>query len=274
MIWRVADRELVFEKVLVMGIINATPDSFSDGGKYDKPLEAAKRAALMVSQGADVIDIGAQSTRPGAKAIDAQEEWRRLEPTLRAVVEAVDVPVSVDTFFPEVAKKAIECGASIINDVTGFSSPDMRALAAETNAGCIVTHCDDVSSRSDCVAAVRAFFEERMAQLENKGVASERLCFDCGIGFGKTRQQEIELVSRMDELRAGERPLLAAFSRKRMIAHCLPYDTEPRDRDHGTTAAHVFAILSGANILRVHNVEAAVQCAAVAEKFGCRRNFD
>lgn len=268
MIWKAGSREISLDRVLVMGILNATPDSFSDGGLYTDAQKAAQRAAQMAAQGADIIDIGAQSTRPGSRPIDASEEWQRLESVLKAVIESVDIPISVDTFYPEVAARAVGYGASIINDITGFQSQQMRKIAAETGAGCVVMHSDDITQLPDYTVAVREFFEKRIDDLVREGVSREQICLDCGVGFGKTREQEIELTAHMNRLRAGDRPLLAAVSRKRMTAYCLPYDTSPDERDHATTAAHVFAILSGANILRVHNVSAAVQCIGVAEKLG------
>lgn len=249
-----------------MGIINATPDSFSDGGLCLSAQNAAIEAEKMQILGADIIDIGAQSTRPGYEKISAQEEWARLCPVLAEIKKRVSLPVSVDTFCVETARKALENGASIINDVTGFSDPEMIFLAAETGAGCIVMHDRNIENEPDCIGAVRGFFEERFETLTRAGIKPENICFDPGMGFGKTRAQDTEIAANIGKTRVHGRPLLAALSRKRMIAECIPYATEPKDRDFGTAAAYALSIAAGADIIRIHNVEAGVQCAAVADR--------
>lgn len=270
--WKIKDGIISLDRVLIMGILNATPDSFSDGGKYTDAHTAAKRAAEMVGMGADIIDIGGQSTRPGAQKISEKEEWERLRDVIAAVRQAVSVPISVDTFYPYVAIKAIEAGASIINDVTGFENEEMCAAAAQTGAGCVVMHCADITENADCIHSVGSFFERKAVKMEQMGIDRACLCFDPGIGFGKTREQEFELCARIGELRTGENPIMAALSRKRMIGACLAHDTRPDERDYGTTAAHAMAIESGADIIRVHNVEAAAQCIGVMSKLAAAKN--
>lgn len=250
------------QRAAIMGILNVTPDSFSDGGLHSDAVAAVDRFVELAAQGCAVVDIGGQSTRPGHTAITADEEWSRLSPVLTRL-EALrksrrSLPlISVDTYYPEVAARALEAGADIINDVSGLGDPDMRRIIARHEAGCVLMHCEDISGRDEPVAAVRDFFARRVEDCADSGIAPERICLDCGIGFGKTREQEVVLLERMGECRANGLPLLAAASRKRVIAHLMGVDLPPDQRDEATHCAHLAAVASGANMVRVHDAEGA-----------------
>lgn len=256
-------------RAAVMGIVNLTPDSFSDGGRLSDAEAAAEHILAMVQCGCAVIDIGGQSTRPGHTAISCEEEWRRIAPTLKLLGqlrhEEIDLPlISVDTYYPYVARKALEAGADIINDVTGFADPDMRKIAAEYGAGCVVMHSDDITDCGDPIPAVRGFFALRVEECVHDGIDPRCICLDCGIGFGKTREQEVELLRRMGECRVEGLPLLAAASRKRVIAHMMGVDVPPDQRDEATHRVHLMAVEAGADMVRVHDAKGA--CASLKRK--------
>ena len=249
-------------RAAVMGIVNLTPDSFSDGGKLNGSQEGMERILSLARCGCAVVDIGGQSTRPGHTAISYDEEWLRIAPTLRLLREhrqrGVKMPlISVDTYCPAVARQALDCGADIINDVTGFADPDMRRLAAEYGAGCVIMHSGDITACDDPVSAVREFFVRRVEECVRDGIDRRCICLDCGIGFGKTRGQEVELLQRMGECRVEGLPLLAAASRKRVIAHIMGIDVPPDQRDEATHKAHLTAVNAGADMVRVHDAEGA-----------------
>jgi len=246
----------------VMGILNVTPDSFSDGGCHNNVEAAVARYLELAGQGCAVVDIGGQSTRPGHTAITADEEWQRIAPVLSRLDELrkndPGLPlISVDTYYPEVAERALETGADIINDVTGLGDSTMRKLIARYGAGCVLMHCEDITDCANPVAAVREFFARRVEDCINDGIAPECICLDCGIGFGKTREQEVILLRRMGECRAKGLPLLAAASRKRVIAYIMGEDVPPHQRDKATHRAHLDAVRSGADMVRVHDAEGA-----------------
>lgn len=262
-------------RTAVMGILNATPDSFSDGGKYQEPEQAAIRARQMEEEGADLIDIGAQSTRPGHVPISAEEEWGRLEPVLRSVRRAVAVPLSIDTYYPSVARAALACGADILNDVSGGETNGLPELAAETGAALILMHAgkgaDDDGEGQDAVETVRAYFERVLRLAERVGLPRERLCLDPGIGFGKGRRGDLRLAACLPELLRGlpETAVLFGASRKRVTAFfsVAEGETPPAfdQRLGGTIAIHTAAQLGGAHILRVHDVAPAVQAARLID---------
>lgn len=265
---------LDFERTRVMGIINVTPDSFSDGGIYTSVQDFSFAVKRMERDGADVIDIGGQSTRPGSARLSAQEEWSRLDAVLTAVCAMTALPISIDTYHPEVAKKAVICGASIINDVSGFESEEMRSVAAEYGCGCVVMHSEDISHRHDPVERVRDFFERRVEQCLASGIRRESICLDVGIGFGKTRVQDLELIRCMGQTRVHDLPILSALSRKRVIAYCLEQggvELAPSKRDTATVAANTAAVFAGADMIRVHDVPSGYQCALVVS--GIRNNY-
>jgi len=248
-------------KAYVMGILNVTPDSFSDGGLFFSPEQAVRHALDMRDDGADIIDIGAQSTRPGNTRISSEQELERLLPVLKQLRNRLDIPVSVDTFHPQVAAAALENGVDILNDVTGFDDPAMVDVAAKSDCGCIVMH--HTGADSNIVVAVHQYFMKQLDMLSQRGIASERICFDPGIGFGKTHEQNLLLLANVGKLRAGECALLIAASRKRVIGgECgnPPFE----ERLAGTIAAHSIAVVDGADVVRAHDVRESVQSTKIA----------
>lgn len=257
------------KKTYVMGILNYTPDSFSDGGLYFTPEAALEHALKMQAQGADIIDIGANSTRPDAKILTADEEEERLMPVLEAVCGKVTAAVSVDTFYPSCAKAALEAGADIINDVSGVFNPEIAKLAAEYGAGYIVMHnpCGadtQAEYENGVVADVRKFFVDALNLAAECGLPKEQLCLDAGFGFGKSFEDNLELLREGQWLKFKGVALLAAASRKRFIGSAAN-QPESSLRDAGTVAAHTAAIAGGADIIRVHDVFSGVQGARVAD---------
>lgn len=245
-----------------MGILNVTPDSFSDGGKYLDPEKALAHALEMERDGADFIDVGGQSTRPGYTAVSPEEEWARIKEVLSGLVEGTGLAISVDTFYPQVAEKALACGAHIINDVSGFGDDMLRAVAG-SGCGCVVMHPKGAEA-GDILAEVRAFFEERRETAGRLGIALDHLCFDPGIGFGKTMEDNFRLIARVEEAKLPGAAYLMAASRKRVTG--APCGNPPfAQRLPATIAAHTAAILGGADFIRVHDVRESVQAARMAD---------
>ncbi|OJY35362.1 MAG: dihydropteroate synthase [Rhizobiales bacterium 65-9] len=249
----------------VMGVVNVTPDSFSDGGQFHAPERAIARVAELIAQGADIIDIGAESTRPygDAQAVDADEEMARLAPVLPEAAR-LGVPISIDTMKASVARWAIGQGATILNDVWGLQrDPDMARVAAETGAPIIVMHNRDAADPAiDIMADIDAFFARSLAIAARAGVARERIVLDPGVGFGKTPAQSIETLARLERLRAFGLPFLVGASRKRFIASVSP--APPDKRIGGSIAAHIVAMQAGAAIVRAHDVAETLQAMKVA----------
>ncbi len=261
-VFRAMGRELPLTRTYVMGILNVTPDSFSDGGKYFQPEKALARALEMKEQGADIIDIGGQSTRPGYTAVSPREEWERIQETVSAVVKGTGLLVSVDTFYPQVAQKALEAGAHIINDVAGFPR-EMLEAAAGSGCGCVVMHpCG--SQGGDILDEVRNFFQRRLEEAAQLGIRMESLCLDPGVGFGKSLQENLRLIAQVEKTRIPGAAYLMAASRKRVTG--APCGDPPFDeRLPATVAAHTAAILGGADMIRVHDVKEGVQAARMAD---------
>lgn len=232
-----------------MGIVNVTPDSFSDGGDNFSPENAVKTAVQMEKNGADIIDLGAQSTRPGCTVITAEEEWERLKPVLNGLKGKISVPLSADTFYPEVAEKAVEGGVSIINDVSGVISPQMAQIVKKTGAGWIIMHNGEGDTEE-----VKAFFEKSARELDQLGINRNQICFDMGIGFGKTRKQDMSLISNISKYKLSGYPLLLGTSRKRVIKEGSGQEN-PKERIYGNISADTAAIFGGVNIVRIHDVE-------------------
>ncbi|HZK39481.1 MAG TPA: dihydropteroate synthase [Clostridia bacterium] len=257
-------------RTYLMGILNVTPDSFSDGGVYLQPEQALARALEMQTQGADILDIGAQSTRPGAQPVSAQEEIERLAPVLDALKGKVCVPISVDTFFPEVATFALNKGASIINDVSGKVNPKMADIIKSTGAGWVIMHngggaeATHVHYEGGVLKAVRKFFEDALVQIEHLGLDKEQICLDPGIGFGKSQSENMALLRRLKELKTQGIALLTGASRKRVIATATG-EEDAAKREAGTIAAHTAAIAGGTDIIRVHDVSRGLQGARMAD---------
>lgn len=261
------------KKTHVMGILNFTPDSFSDGGDYFSAQKAAERAVQIEALGADIIDIGANSTRPGAEILDAKSELARLESVLPAVCGAVNIPVSVDTFYPECAEYALKSGAGIINDVSGTFNTEIAELVKQYDASLVVTHNPCGASEvqdynGSVVAAVRAFFLECIGRAAQCSLPLEALCLDPGIGFGKSDEDNLEIIRNINWLKINPCALLFAASRKRVTALNR---TDPKDRDFSSVSANTAAVAGGADIIRVHNITAGVDCARMADRI-YRRN--
>lgn len=258
------------KKTYVMGILNYTPDSFSDGGIYFTPEKALEHALEMQSQGADIIDIGANSTRPDAVILGAAEEKERLVPVIEAIRSNVTAAISVDTFYPVCAEAALRAGADIINDVSGVFNPETAKLAAKYGAGYVVMHnpCGSaaVSEYPDGVVAdLRKFFVDALELAAKFGLSKEQLCLDPGFGFGKTYEDNLEILRNLRWLKFKGVALLAAGSRKRFIGKATGEENSAL-RDSGTVAAHTAAIAGGADIIRVHDVFSGVQGARVADE--------
>ena len=262
-----------FPRPSVMGVINVTPDSFSDGGVHLDPDAAAAAARRMVDEGAAIVDIGGESTRPGSDGISLDEELRRVIPVLERI--AGEVPVSIDTAKPEVARRALALGAALVNDVTAFrSDPGLADVCAERDAYVCLMHMQgeprtmqDDPRYDDVASEVASFLEERMRFAIGRGVREDRICLDPGIGFGKTLEHNLELIRRLDVLLALGRPVLIGFSRKSSLRKLVGGD----DLVGASVAAAVAAFEHGATILRVHDVRAHVDALTVANAFGGRR---
>lgn len=257
------------QRTYIMGVLNYTPDSFSDGGLYNTPEAALKHALLMQEQGADIIDVGANSTRPDAVILSAKEERERIAPVLETLCRSLDVAVSADTFYPSCAKAALEAGVSIINDVSGVFNPEIAALCKEYGAGYIVMHnpCGSAQTAEypgGVVNAVRSFFLDSLTLAAQSGLDKSHLCLDMGLGFGKKYEDNLELLRETQWLKFKGVALLAAGSRKRFVGRASGIE-DSAQRDYGTVAAHTAAIAGGADIIRVHNVSAALQGARVAD---------
>lgn len=260
MIWNCRDKKIECAKAtLIMGIVNVTPDSFSDGGEYNDASCAIAHALELVEQGADIIDLGAQSTRPGYVEISADEEIARLEPVLTELRKKTDAPISVDTYFPEVARRVLELGADIVNDVSGVINVDMANVVKEFGAGWIVMHNGEGS-----INEVKAFFENSLNEIIALGIDRSQICLDMGIGFGKTREQDKELIANIEKYRIEDVPILLGTSRKRVIGEGSN-QKEPQKRVYGNISADTVAILGGANIIRLHDVENEIQGILMAQ---------
>jgi dihydropteroate synthase len=259
-----------FRRPAVMGVLNVTPDSFSDGGRFLEPVAALAHARQMAQEGADVIDVGGESTRPGSEPVGADEELRRVMPVLERLVAQLDIPLSIDTSKARVAGAALSAGATFVNDVWALRADDRLA---ETVAGAGAELClmhmqgDPKTMQStpryeDVVSEVKAFLEERLAFAVGEGILEERIWLDPGIGFGKTLEHNLELLQRLDAIVAIGRPVLVGASRKRFIG-ALTGRSEP-DRAAGTVAANVIALERGATMFRVHDVAETRDALAVA----------
>jgi len=257
---------------LVMGILNVTPDSFSDGGQFLDPAKAIAHAGALAEQGADILDIGAESTRPygGAAPVSAEQEIARLTPVLPAVVK-LGLPVSIDTIKASVAAWALDQGVAIVNDVWGLQrDPDMAPLIAVRGVPVIVMHNRDRADETlDIVAEVAAFFSRSLEIADRAGIARDRIVLDPGIGFGKTPEQSIVCLARLAEFKRFGLPLLVGASRKRFINTVAP--SAPDDRIGGSIASHLMAVENGAAIIRAHDVKETVQALRVAAAIGSAR---
>jgi dihydropteroate synthase len=257
------DHLLRLGRPAVMGIVNVTPDSFSDGGRFIESGLAISHARTLIVDGADILDIGAESTRPGAPAISAEEEWSRLKAVLPEVV-ALGIPVSIDTMKADIARRAIALGIRIVNDVWGLQrDPGMAHVAAEHDAGLVIMHNREAADPAiDILEEIEKFFTRSLKIAAAAGIRPERIVLDPGIGFGKTPEQSIRVLAQLPRLKSFGFPLLVGLSRKRFIATISP--SKPDQRVGGSLAANLFAAAQGASILRVHDVFETVQALRVA----------
>ena len=246
----------------IMGVVNVTPDSFSDGGTFDDDADAVRHARRLVEEGAAIVDVGGESTRPGAAPVPAQEELRRVVPVVEGIAAlGLDARISVDTMKLEVARAAVDAGATYVNDVTAFRhEPDLAGLVADRGLDCCLMHMlgeprtmQQDPRYDDVVSDVKAFLEERLAAAVAAGVAEERVQLDPGIGFGKTLEHNLALLRALDQFAALGVPLLAGLSRKAMIGR-LTGREDPALRAAGSAAAALIAVQKGAAIVRVHDV--------------------
>jgi dihydropteroate synthase len=245
-------------RTLVMGILNVTPDSFSDGGSYFEPEKALARARTLIDDGADIVDIGGESSRPGSQPVPVDEELRRVVPVVQALAADARVPLSIDTTKPEVADACLRLGARIVNDITGLRNPEMLAVAARHNAAAVIMHMRGMPRNmqldpvyDDVVAEVREFLAERATAAREAGIAD--LAIDPGIGFGKTAAHNFELLRRLEEFTSLGLPVLVGPSRKSFLGALQGQEATSR-RLEGTLAAVVIAAMKGACVVRVHDV--------------------
>lgn len=271
-IWMARGRRLdAGRRTLVMGVLNVTPDSFSDGGLYADPARAAERARVMIAEGADLLDVGGESSRPGASPVRADEERRRVRPVIEAVRAFSDLPISVDTRKAAVAQAALEAGADLINDISALTAdPEMPDVAARYGAGVILMHMRGTPETmqrdpryESVVGEVRAYLAARVEDLAARGLARETMAVDPGIGFGKTLEHNLRLLARLEDLAALGRPVVVGVSRKSFLGRLT--GREPGERLAGSLAAAAWAAARGARVLRAHDVKETCDLARVVD---------
>lgn len=269
--WRIREGTIALDRPVVMGILNLTPDSFSDGGRFLGLDDAVRRAREMAAEGADLIDLGGESTRPGAAEVSAHEEAARVVPVLRALRDALDLPLSVDTRKAAVAREALAAGAQVVNDVSGLADPGMADAVAPSGAGLVLMHMrgtpatmQGLADYADVVEEVGAELASSLARADAAGIARERVVLDPGIGFAKTAEQNLLLIASLRRLEARlGRPVLLGASRKAFIGGLLG-GVPAAERDAGTVGACVAGMARGARLFRVHDVRGARQALDVA----------
>ncbi len=259
--------------VRLLGILNVTPDSFSDGGLFLSPAAAVRQALRLIAEGADAIDIGGESSRPGAKPVPAAEELRRVIPVIKALRKKTRQPISIDTYKPMVAAAALAAGANVINDITGLRDPAMLKLVARARCQVILMHMQGLPGTMqrrphyhDVVQDISKFFHKQLTAAERAGVKRSRIILDTGIGFGKTVQHNLTILKRLNEFKLFGLPIMIGASRKSFIGKLTSVPTNQRLA--GTLAAHLIAVQNGASWLRVHDVSAHRQALTIATKLG------
>jgi dihydropteroate synthase len=269
--WKCRDRTLAFgERPLIMGILNVTPDSFSDGGRHFETQQAVDWGLRMADDGADILDVGGESTRPGAAEVSPEEEAARVVPVVEALHGKTEAAISVDTMKAPVARQALDVGACIINDVSALShDPDMPAAARDTGAGVVLMHMQGTPRTmqqnpryDDVVAEVAGFLESRVAGLVAEGLDRDTMAVDPGIGFGKTVAHNVELLARLDALKAIGVPVVVGLSRKSFLGKLTGREVD--ERLAGSLSALVFCLLNGADVMRVHDVRESLDAMKVA----------
>jgi len=265
-VWKLANRELrLGDRTLLMGVLNVTPDSFSDGGRYADPDRAFARACELEEQGADIIDIGAESTKPGSERITAAVELQRLVPVLKRLRDAITIPISVDTYKAEVAERALELGAAIINDPSGLTfEPQLARIVSNHNAGLVINHMrgrpeswGKLGPMPDPIASIGRDLDAAISRARHVGIDKSRIVVDPGLGFGKRKEQNSVILARLQDFGPLDLPIMTGPSRKSFLAH-----PDPEENRFATAAAVTVSILGGAHIVRVHEVR---EMRAVAE---------
>lgn len=257
-------------RTLIMGILNVTPDSFSDGGKYNSVQAAVDQANLMVAEGADIIDIGGESTRPDAMKVDIEEELKRVIPIIEAVSASVNVPISIDTYKSDVARNALIAGAHILNDIWGLKEdPEMGRVAQQFNSPIILMHNRKVTQYNDFIPDVIADLQDSIRLAEQAGIIKEQIILDPGIGFAKTMDHNIQLMSHLDHISELGYPVVLGTSRKSFIQRTLGLPAD--DIIEGTAATVVLGITQGCDIMRVHDVQAISRVARMTDAITRRR---
>ncbi|HEV8571660.1 MAG TPA: dihydropteroate synthase [Actinomycetota bacterium] len=271
LLWRCGPQTIdCAERTRVMGVLNVTPDSFSDGGRFFDPEAGVTRGVEMAAQGADFLDVGGESTRPGSETVPEEEERRRVIPVIKRLVAELDIPISIDTRKPAVAAAALEVGATIVNDVTAGADPRTFEVAREAGAGLVLMHMrgepatmQQLTDYQDVVTDVRDYLSQRVEAAVAAGLDRELLCVDPGLGFAKTEEQSLRLIRETDAFLSIGRPVLVGPSRKSFIGWAL--DLPVDERVEGTMAAVVFAVARGAHIVRVHDVKEAARAVRVTD---------
>ena len=272
MLWKTRTRTFdLSRRALIMGVVNVTADSFSDGGEFEDPDAAITHGRLLAEQGAEIIDVGGESTRPGATPVSEEEELRRVMPVVSALAGDPRFVVSIDTMKPGVARAAVEAGAEIVNDVTGLRTPAMREVARESGAGAIIMHMQGTPADmqlapryENVVAEIREFFRQTLTACVACGMDPLRLAFDPGIGFGKTLEHNLSLIRSIGALRVEDRPLVLGASRKSFIGKVIG-SANPADRAWPTVALTSFGRERGANVFRVHDVRPNAEALRMSE---------
>ncbi|MDR1628229.1 MAG: dihydropteroate synthase [Oscillospiraceae bacterium] len=254
------------KKTYIMGILNVTPDSFSDGGKWLNAQKAIKRAFEIEKEGANILDIGAQSTRPGYTKISPDEELDRLFPVLEGIKRKLNIPISIDTFYPKTASEALLMGADIINDVYGFENEGMFEVCKGSDCGIIITYGFEGIE-------MKNFFENKLKKAANFGIDLQRMCFDPGIGFSKNYQDDLDIIKNIKKYKIPQNAFLVGVSRKRVIGYTCG-NPPAQDRVAGSLSAGVIASINGADILRVHDVKETVQALKISDKICKEREKD
>ncbi|MGB9595907.1 MAG: dihydropteroate synthase [Candidatus Poribacteria bacterium] len=258
-------------RTLVMGILNVTPDSFSDGGLFVNVESAIEHAKKMIQDGADIIDIGGESTRPGAEAISIDVELSRVIPVISELSKSTDVCISIDTYKPEVAEIAIDNGACMVNDISAISDPKMAKVVAKSGVPIVLMHKKGTPKDmqisphyNSLIDEIKKYLQDKVNMAERSGISSDKIIIDPGIGFGKTVEHNLEILRRLNEFKSLGKPILIGTSRKSFIGKILNID-DPKERIDGTSATVAIAIANGADIIRVHDVKQMKMVAQIAD---------
>lgn len=261
------------QKTYIMGILNVTPDSFSDGGQFFNKDKAVEQAFRMIEDGADIIDVGGESTRPGAAEVSVKEEINRVVPIIKAITKQASVPVSIDTYKASVAEAAVSAGASMINDISGLRfDPEMPDLAAKSKVPVVIMHIQGTPKNMQrhpyykaLIPEIMDYLREGISIARRSGISDEKIIIDPGIGFGKTVAHNLEIINRLNEFKGFEKPILLGHSRKAFIGNILD-DAPAADRLEGTAAAAAIGIFNGADIIRVHDIKEMARVARIADE--------